>query len=170
MWLLYVRHVTGRSHHPSVIHQRGKKSSWEALCFLKHEKKVLDVGEGSVAHHTSCQRSSKRVRRGVRLDLDVSCWCKQNRDTTWRLTHRRYLTVFWSGRSDRPSLPSDDKFLFFFWLSFDCFNKIQQGHRRGRQTPEVWKICLGEMTIEVHTVHSMINNEYLWKKKKILDE
>lgn len=121
--ILNWQNLKRRATHTSVTHQRGTRSSSEALCSMT---KVLDVGESSVSYHASCQRSSKRVHRGVRLHLDVSCWCKQNWDCTWRLAHRTYLPVFSSGRSHCRILPLTSTSCFSFGLPIDCFYRTQQ--------------------------------------------
>lgn len=99
---------------------------YQNLAALWSMTKVLDGGRDSVSYHSSCQGSSKKVQRGVRLHLDVSSWCKQNGGSTWRLAHCRRFAVSSDGRSDRWNLPVDDKFLFFSQMPFVGFNKIQQ--------------------------------------------
>ena len=88
--------------------------------------KVLDWGVGSVSYHTSCQRSSKRVHRGVRLHLEVS---KQKWDSTWRLTYCRHSAVSSNGRSDRRNFPLWWQVFVFLADAFRLLQKNITGHR-----------------------------------------
>lgn len=117
----YLSNLT-RFHRCSVTYQGGTRSP-EIGRFVKHNKssELGVVGKkGSISYHTSCQRVQRGFREESDFTLTWACWCKQNWDSTWRLTYCRHFSVFSNGRSDCGNLPSDDRVLFFlldeFWL------------------------------------------------------